>query len=80
MVEIENIPNGIIDELKLVYADIDYSNYNGILTEDIRARKLGYKEPINDEASMVYIFRGVITEDNILKLYAVLECGLVRNI
>ena len=75
----ENIPPGIISELKSIYTDIDYSNYDGILTEDVRARKVAYKEFISSKRSMMYIIRGNVTEDNILKLYAVLEAGLVTN-
>ena len=79
MIVKEDIPPGIINELKSIYADIDYSNYDGILTEDVQTKRVAHKELISSESLMMYVIRGVITDDNILKLYAVLEAGLVRN-
>ncbi len=79
MIVKEEIPEGIIAELKSVYLDIDYSNYNGTLTKDIRTMRVQHREIIDNENSMVYLIRGAVTEDNVLRLYTVLESGMVSN-
>lgn len=38
-----------------IYTDIDYSNYNGTLTEDISTRRITHKEPKGEKLLMIYL-------------------------
>lgn len=76
MIEKNNIPNGIIEEIKKHYTNVDFSNYNGILNENVLSRKLSYKKKINDYHLQTFIVRAEWSADT-AKVYAILESGII---
>ncbi len=78
MVNQENIPDGIVGEIKEHFPVIDFSNYGGVLKEGVVSRKLLYKEDINGYHMMTYIVLAQFINDTAM-IYGVYDSGIVSG-